>query len=637
MTFTVTIPSSSGTTSTSRHPAYTSPNTGSVAIALESVNGTVQSSSTPSVVALSASTKGCSSGSAGVTCSVTVSAPAGDDLFSIATYQSNNATGTVLASTTVAANVGAAGATVALDLGGVPASVSFSPARLPLIDDGAVHSLPVVINAADASGATIVGSASYQSPVSLQIENDPAGALALSTTSVSRPGAVVTITYNAGKPLAQGEIVATDNAMKSATLIAAPLNISPTPVTMFDDATSASLALSESGFSGTYAVSVANTADASVVVNPGTLNSGAAVANITPKVHFDVTSLAVSDGNVTAIVPLQIVPHNSSYSSFGREHQMLSPVQMIADAQGNLWASDAGTGSLDEFNPSNDTYTAYVVDPTLEGPMGIALDASGNIWYADGSQIGEFTPSTQVNTSYSAGLEANANVVTIVPGASGTMWFYDQATFATYPSGKPTYFGSISTSTGAITEYESSNGAGPTSGAMSMVLAKDGSIWFADQYNSAIGHLNTSSGAITEYSTGAPAYPQQSPMQLTVAPSGTIWFLSTGFTSDTASVGSLNPSSDAITYYPNVPAGDFESFAVGSDGNLYFVEDPFNGLGLSSQLNIGVLNPVDGAVYEYPNTILPQFAKDVSLVNGGSGTLWILDAAYGEIGKVTFK
>lgn len=644
--FSITIPPASAT-STARRPLYTSPNTGSVAIVLESVNGVAQSSVTPTIAAVGPSASGCSSGSSGVTCKTTATAPAGDDLFEISTYQSNNGTGAVLASTALAISVGATASSVALTLGGVPASLSFSPAHLPLLNNGTIQRVPVTLNAADASGALIVGSAAYQSPVSLQIENDPAGALSLSTTSVAQPGTVVTVTYNAAKTLSEGEIVASDNGMKQSTLIAAPLTIAPSSLTVFDTATSGNIALTEGGFTGTFTATVANAADASVSVLPGTVGSGSAGLQVTPKTHFDVTSIAVSDGYNTTSVPLAIVPQNGTYTEYGSKFQMHSPTNMVQDASGNFWSSDLSTGSLVKFTPSNGTYTEYQVDPTDQGPYGIALDSSGNVWYADGPQIGEFTPSTQSNVSYSAGFTAASPWVTdIVAGANGTMWFYDiNSPGNTLDLGNaPTYVGSISTSTGAITEYVTPNDAGPTEGKMSMVLGKDGSLWFADQFNESIAHVNTSNGAITEYSLGTPAMPAQAPMALAVTPDGKIWFGSDprviGLTASSSGwlVGYIDPSNDdAISYDTNLSVPSyFEALGVGSDGNLWFVAGQ-NALESTANVTFGVINPSTGAIYEYPTAIFPQNADITTIIPGTSGTLWTLDAGFGQIGETTFK
>jgi streptogramin lyase len=642
VTFTIAVPSASAPAS-NRRRAYTSSNTGSIGITLVSVNGVAQSASA-TIVALGASASGCTSASSGVNCSVTVTAPAGDDLFSIATYQSNNGTGAVLASTSIAADVGTTSSTVALTLSGVPAAVSFTPARLPLLDNETVQSVPVVVNAADASGATIVGSAPYQSPVNLQIQNDPAGALALSTTSVATPGTVVTVTYNSLKTLIDGSIVASDNGMKTATLIAAPLVVNPDPVTIFDDTASSAVTLSEGGFTGSFTASIADASDAGVTVSSGTLGSGSAVATIVPKTHFDVTALAVNDGSMTVDVPVSIIPQNGTYTAFGQSastHTLISPTNMVEGPGGMLWTGDSGTGNLDEFNPSTGTFTSYQVDPTLQGPLGIAFDANGNIWFADGPQIGEFTPSTQAVTDYTTGLESNAWITDIIAGPSGTMWFYDQGSYASNVNSSGTYFGSISTANGTIAEYPAPGKAGPdiapgnTLSGMSMALASDGSIWFADAYNTAVGHINTSTGAMTETQIGTPAYPQQSPMQVAIV-NGKVWFLAEGFTSATAVAGSIATSNnDAITYYPVPNPGQFIALTLGSDGNLWFVDAP-GGLFHSSQTYLGVLNPATGAVYDY-TTVIPVNAVVLSLVDRGDRTLWMLDSAYGDIGEVTFK
>jgi hypothetical protein len=45
---------------------------------------------------------------------------------------------------------------------------------------------------------------------------------------------------------------------------------------------------------------------------------------------------------------------------------------------------------------------------------------------------------------------------------------------------------------------------------------------------------------------------------------------------------------------------------------------------------------VTGAVYDYPAAV-PVDARETSLINGGSGTLWMLDTGFGQVGQVPFK
>lgn len=611
--------------------------TRSIAIALSSVNGEKRKTA-PTVAAIAASARGCTSVRSGFVCTLDVNAPVGADLFSVAAYASKSGGGRVIASAAVSADVVAgADPRVTLDLDGVPASVSFSPARLPLVVNGGVERIPVVVNALDASGATILGSAPYRSPVGLQIQNDPARALTLSTSSIARPGTTLTVTYDSSKPLGNATIVASDNGMHGATLLAAPLAATPAQVTMFDDGTPAAITLSESGFSGKFHVSLGHPGDARVSVIPGTLGSGTAVVTVSPKVHFDVTTIAANDGNVTASIPLSILPHNGSYAAFGAQHILTSPVAMIAGPDGKFWISDPGTGNLVSFDPASRIYTPYSVDPSLQGPLGLAFDANGNLWFADGSQIGEFTPQTGAVATYSTGLESSANVTQIVAGPNGQMWFYDQATTSNRVSGSPTYFGSIATASGAIVEHKVTTGAGPISGSMSMVLAPDGMLWFADQYNAKIGRFDTASGRVTEYATGTPAYPDQSPMRVLTTSDGKIWFVADDFTGASSVVGWLDPAHPkAITYETGATtAGLFGAFIVGVDGNLWFTQNAGTPSFASDQVTLGVVNPATGAVYDYPAAV-PQFVAGTALIAQGS-TLWFLDSAFGQVGKVAFK
>ncbi|MBV8637506.1 MAG: hypothetical protein JO322_05430 [Candidatus Eremiobacteraeota bacterium] len=638
VTFSIAVPAASSPAA--RKAAYVSPNTGSVQIALQTVNGATPKTPFSQTFAVSSTAQGCSAASSGgFTCTISVPAPPGVDVFTISTYQSPNGSGTALATTSVSVSAASgSAANVPLSLGGVPAQLSFSPAKLPMASDGAIHRYPVTMNIADASGATIVGAAAYQSPVSLQVINDPAHALTLSTTLVTQPGTVVTVTYDSSKQLAQAQIVAADNGMQSATLNAAPLNVNPSSVLLYDTAASSPVTLSEAGFTGSYAVNVANASDASVSVNAGPLNSGSAVASIIPKVRFDVTSLQIGDGNLTENIPLTIAPQAGTYSTYGTAHAIQPAFSFIKSTDGTFWTTDGNTGSIVQFNPANGTFTPHVVDSTLAGPSSIALDGSGNVWYTDGTQIGEWVAASSTVRTFSSGfLSSPTRLTSIIAGPSGTMWFYDMGQNNAISSGHPTWFGSINTSTGFIQEYPTGNDA--LSIPMGMMLAPDNSIWFGDAYNSALGHINTSSGAITETPIGTPNAPQQAPMQFAATPDGKIWMACYGSSSGTSTLASIDPNNnDAITYYTQgLPSGGFMyAMTLASDGNVWFAEDPASGSFRSNQMLIGVLNPQTGAIYEYP-TAVPNDAQITGLIDGGSGSLWMLDSAFGRIGKVTFK
>jgi hypothetical protein len=74
---------------------------------------------------------------------------------------------------------------------------------------------------------------------------------------------------------------------------------------------------------------------------------------------------------------------------------------------------------------------------------------------------------------------------------------------------------------------------------------------------------------------------------------------------------------------------------VGSDHNIWFAER-LGAFAFDFYQGLGVVNPATHAVYVYQQ-LLPQFAVVTGLVDRGDRTLWMLDAAFGKIGEVTFK
>ncbi len=617
---------------------------GSVSFALQSVNGAANTSVTV-IAPISASAPGCASSAATITCTLAVGGVIGTDLYRISSYASSDGSGTPLAVTSLAVNVSATpAAPVAVALDGVPAQVAFSPAHLPLVDDGLIHRVALTVVASDASGAAIVGAAPYRSPISLQILGDPSHALSLSTTSVTQPGTVVTLTYDSSKPLPNAQIVASGDAMPNATLDAAPLSVSPSALQMFDDAAGGgSVQVSESGFSGAFTASLANASDAAVNVVPGTLGSGNAVVTVVPSAgtRFDVTHLTVSDGLASTTVPVSIVPQNGSYQAYGNQHQLNAPLELAKGPDGRIWTGDAPNGNLVAFDPSAHTYTTYTVTNDGNGPSSLAFDASGNIWFTDRSQIGEYVPSSGAVTFYSTGLSSQPNVTTIIagPASSNTMWFYDMGSNSILRGGQPSYVGKIDTTTGAITEYETSNSARPVLGLMSMAVGPDGAIWFTDGANYAIDKLDPSSGAISEYQVSTPQYPTQSPGAIVAGPDGKMWFLAYSPSTGNSLYGNVDPSNGAVSTYTNgIVGGLYYSLIVGSDHNLWFAEDEaLGGFFMQTYTTIGVINPSTNAVYQY-GSFIPNYSIITSLLDGGNGTLWMLDGnGYGQIGSVTFK
>ena len=635
--FKITVPAKT-TSSALRRPRYVSPNTGSVRITVQTVNGG-PASVAATIAKIASGAPGCATYAGGsLSCTVAANAAVGIDVFAISTYASSDASGTPLATTAVAETVTAtAGAPVALSLGGVPAQIAFSPAFLPLSDDGQIRRYPVTLNAVDASGTTIVGADPYQTAISLQILGDPTHALSLSTASVTQPGTVITVTFDGSKSLVQGIVQATATGVAPVTLAAAPMRIAPQGLVIYDDQSGGGNAtVTQAGFTGTFTAALANAQDGTVGISAGPLQSGSAVATIVPKTIFDVTTLTVGNGTYTSSVPVTIVPHPGKLAMFGSQHRVLSATSLVQAPNGLFWTADGGSGSIVSFDPSSGTYTSNIVDTSGTGPQSLAVDANGKIWFTDDTKIGSFDPTTQSVSMFTTGLSATPRVISIIAGAPGTMWFYDEETnLAPARFGKPSAFGKISTATGTITEFPSPTNASPVVAGESMTIGPDGALWFADGSNHAIGRVD-SSGNYSSVAINSTTSPNLEPHLVVTGPDGKVWFGASNYGLGQSELGTIDPSSKAIAHYAIATPGEFKSLIVGSDHNIWYTQWMLTGVGFAPNMQVGIFNPSTHATYEYDG-LLPDFGVVTGMIDRGDRTLWMLDNAFGQIGKVTFK
>jgi hypothetical protein len=192
-TFTLTIANTTDANGTNRKPAFISSNTQSMSIVVQSGSA---SPSAPIVANLTPGSPGCTSGSSGTTCAVTVPAPIGTNTFTIAMFSGTNGSGSLLSSASVSGTVVAAAAnSFPVTLNGTVASVAVSiTSGNNVIPGGYPTTLPVVVTAKDASGAIIIGPGNYTNPIALS-NGDTTGATMLSTTAVTSPATAVTLTY----------------------------------------------------------------------------------------------------------------------------------------------------------------------------------------------------------------------------------------------------------------------------------------------------------------------------------------------------------------------------------------------------------------------------------------------------------
>lgn len=145
----------------------------------------------------------------------------------------------------------------------------------------------------------------------------------------------------------------------------------------------------------------------------------------------------------------------------------------------------------------------------------------------------------------------------------------------------------------------------PAAYAHDPAVAKDGSVYFADQQGSYIGHLDPETGTVKEYPTPTPG---SGPHGIIVAPDGEVWYTGNA----KGLIGRLDPRTGKITEFKIDGARDPHT-PLWLDGKLWFTAQQAN--------KYGVLDPGTGAAMLYDSPV-PR-SKPYGLQRAPDGTLWM--------------
>jgi virginiamycin B lyase len=190
----------------------------------------------------------------------------------------------------------------------------------------------------------------------------------------------------------------------------------------------------------------------------------------------------------------------------------------------------------------------------------------------------------------------------ILAGPDGNLWFTNQITVGAGALGRMTPAGAVTIFTGSGLVSPGAPIAGP-----------DGNIWFTDDGANAIGRINVTSGAISLFKNAAINDPQS----LIKGPDGRLWFSSNGGNS----IGRIT-TTGTVTGYASIPAG---MVSAGPDGNIWVARTG----SITKATTAGVVKGTfSDASIDTPGP----------LVTGSDGNLWFVnDPASGtaSIGMVT--
>jgi virginiamycin B lyase len=193
-------------------------------------------------------------------------------------------------------------------------------------------------------------------------------------------------------------------------------------------------------------------------------------------------------------------------------------------------------------------------------------------------------------------------------GSDGNVWFPEYA--------KNQHANRIAriTPSGVITEYPI-----PTAGATPLFITAgpDGNLWFTELGVGQVAKIDPSTGNITEYSIGA----NKGLGAITAGSDGNIWFLEN---TSTGAIGAISTSGTLIAEYPVSFSNFPEGLVAGSDGALWLDQYYPNGVARVT---------TKGVVSQVALTVTNAGGNDLAV--GSDGKLWVVDAAAGEVSRLS--
>lgn len=560
-------------------------------------------------VDLTATSPNCKSVTGGGTqCTVGFAASAGNDTFKLTMFDQTGGKGNVLSTGTVAATLTSGESTsVPVVLDGVAANVSLvlGTGTLPV---GSTGSTSVIVQATDADGNIIVGPGGFSTPVTLAISGDKYNTLSLSSTSVTSPGQVVTLSYNGGTNVGStivpsiGKTAGTPATFGGSgaalTQIAPNLKppsgynnwVYPADVAALPNGKVAALfevykysCSTSCGYTYAWAIGVGSTSGFQkyyVGDTTDAYNTSAATSDFSGE-----TGVSVVKG-----MSLNLIGWGSRSE---QEHALVS------DSNGNLYyggsfsstsapscaAGTLNSGVIGVFNPSTSTTKEFV----LKGvPQELQIDSNGNVWFTE--QSGTCNGSSLFSSGWGIG-ELKAGSTTPVET--------DFANISGMPSNAYPY---------------------------AMNITPDGSAMFvADGYTGGMLKVTTSGMTATEIALTNTTYPYG----IAAGPDGTAyWITGDSSTNDDYYYGYIEgskPFADASVQEALFPVPYFYGYdAIYADGSYWGAGYDDYGFGRTSGLSTG------SPEIQFYSTQAPYYVEPYSLSAGG-GYIWAADDDYDSV------
>jgi virginiamycin B lyase len=261
-----------------------------------------------------------------------------------------------------------------------------------------------------------------------------------------------------------------------------------------------------------------------------------------------------------------------------------TPVGNVVDPSGNDWVL-LSSGNIAEINNSGGVVAQFPVPSynSLAGaPTGselglITYDAvDKNLWFyeTNSNKFGMLNPSSGAITEFPAlFFSANPAIYQIAAGPDGNIWF-------TEPNLNDV--GVFDIKTGVISQFTMPL---PDTQPQGITAGADGDMWFTEGGLNQLGSINPVTHVLKNYAYEPPGYINNDQAEgITAGPNNTILFLETQnnqvmeFNIKTQTFTSSVPALP-VPAPMNPPPAQLWSIGQGPDGNIYYTEPAFNGVG----------------------------------------------------------
>jgi virginiamycin B lyase len=324
-----------------------------------------------------------------------------------------------------------------------------------------------------------------------------------------------------------------------------------------------------------------------------------------PNMRVGCRLLLMISALVASTLPVWAVPPAANAStptgySFIRGHGIVAPTAIAAGPDGTIWFTEtsndtAGTGNAIGRISANGAVKIFTA-PGIDFPLAITEGPHGDMWFTNtyGNSIGRITMRGAITMYKAPGVE---EPVGIAAGPGGAMWFADiqDSTIGRISlSGKITLFKGVGIdSPDAIT-------AGP-----------DGAMWFANGRSDTIGRISTS-GIVSNF-----PFDQGQIEAITTGPDGALWF--TVVNLDPGELGRIT-TAGVVTMYGST-VRNVADITSGPDDSLWFSSGVTDGI--SSITTSGVVT----------NHVIPAATAALGIVTGSDGAVWFADDPRNAIGR----